>query len=103
MILCGIPDSIIPFIAQTLNSLTIASRYTGKPVDILELINMVSEEANHTKTCCAPKDQTSNGKTGSQTNEALAITNANSKRCHKGKCHHCKKNGHWECDCFTKK
>jgi hypothetical protein len=54
-----------PFTAQTLNSLTIASRYTRKPVDMSELINMVSEKANHAKICCVPKDQTGKGKTGS--------------------------------------
>jgi hypothetical protein len=68
-----------------------------------ELIDMVSKEANHAKTHHAPKDQTGNSKTESQTNEALAITDANSKQCHKGKCHHCKKDSHWEHDCFTKK
>jgi hypothetical protein len=70
---------------------------------MLELIDMVSEEADRAKTRHAPKDHTGNGKTGSQTNEALAATNANSKRCRKDKCHHCKKDGHWERDCFTKK
>jgi hypothetical protein len=99
----SISDTLLTFAAQTLNSLAIASRYTGKPVDMLELIDMVSEEADHAKTHCAPKDQTSNGKTRSQTDEALAINNANSKQCHKGKCHHCKKDSHWEHDCFTKK
>jgi hypothetical protein len=99
----GIPDSLSTFTAQTLNSLTIASRYTGKPVDMSELIDMVSEEADRAKTCCTPKDHTSNSKTGSQTDEALAATDANSKRHCKGKCHHCKKDGHWEHDCFTKK
>jgi hypothetical protein len=68
-----------------------------------ELIDMVSEKANHAKTYCTPKDQTSNGKIRSQTDKALAITDANSKRCHKGKCHHYKKDSHWECNCFTKK
>ena len=75
----GIPDSLSTFAAQTLNSLTIASRYTGKPVDMSELIDMVSEEADRAKTRRAPKDHTGNGKTGSQTDEALAATDANSK------------------------
>jgi hypothetical protein len=79
-ILYGILDSLGPFAAQTLNSLTIASRYTGMPVDISELIDMVSEEANHAKTYCMPKDQSSKGKTGSQTDEALAVTNGNNRK-----------------------
>jgi hypothetical protein len=102
-ILHSILDSIVPFTAQTLNSLTIASRYTEKPVDMSELIDMISKEADCTKTHHAPKDQTGNGKTRSQTDEALAVTDANSKQFCKGKCHHCKKDGHWEHNCFTKK
>ena len=99
----GIPDSLSTFMAQTLNFLTIASRYTGKPVDMSELINMVSKEANHAKTHCAPKNQTGKGKTESHNDKALAVTDGNGKKYCKGKCHHCKKDGHWAHKCFTKK
>jgi hypothetical protein len=99
----GIPDSLLTFVAQTLNSLTIASRYTGKPVDMSELIDMVSEEADRTKTCCMPKDQTGKGKTESQNDKALTVTDGNNRKRCKGKCHHCQKEGHWVRECFTKK
>ena len=85
----SIPDSLSTFAAQTLNSLTIASRYTGMPVDMSELIDMVSEEANRAKTRHVPKDQTSKGKAKGQNDNALAVTDGNNRKCHKGKCHHC--------------
>jgi len=107
-ILRGIPEPLASYTSQTLNSLTIASRYTCKPVDISELIDMISEEAECAKSRRAPKDQTQaqgKGKTG-QSDEALAATNTSeggsSKRC-KGKCHHCGKEGHWVRECRTKK
>jgi hypothetical protein len=80
MILCSIPDSLGSFAAQTLNSLTIASRYTGMPVDMSELIDMVSKEADCVKTRRMPKDQSSKAKTGSQTDEALTVTDGNNRK-----------------------
>ena len=105
MMLHSILDSLSTFVAQTLNSLTIVSRYTGTSVDMSELINMVSEEANHAKTYHTPKDQTTKGKAESQNDKALAITkgNGNNRKCCKGKCHHCQKEGHWAHKCFTRK
>jgi hypothetical protein len=70
---------------------------------MLELIDMVSEEADCAKTCCMPKDQTSKGKTKSQNDEALTVTDGNNRKHRKGKCHHCQKEGHWVRECFTKK
>ena len=108
MILRGIPEPLASYASQTLNSLTIASRYTCKPVDISEFIDMISKEAKRAKSRHAPKDQAQaqgKGKTG-QSDEALAATNTseggNSKR-RKGKCHHCQKEGHWVRECCTKK
>jgi len=107
-ILCSIPEPLASYASQTLNSLTIASRYTCKPVDILELIDMISKEAKHTKSRHAPKDQTQaqgKGKTR-QSDKALTATNTseggNSKH-RKGKCHHCNKEGHWAHECCTRK
>jgi len=72
-ILHGIPDPLASYVSQTLNSLTIASRYTGKPVNISEFIDMVSEKAKRMKTQHTPKDQAQGkGKNGSQSNKALA-------------------------------
>jgi len=107
-ILRSIPEPLASYASQTLNSLTIASRYTCKPVDISELIDMISEEAEHAKSRHAPKDQTQaqgKGKTR-QSDKALAATNTseggNSKH-RKGKCHHCNKEGHWAHECRTRK
>jgi len=72
-ILHGIPEPLMLYALQMLNSLTIASRYTGKPVNILEFIDMVSEEAKCVKTQHTPKDQAQGkGKNRSQSNKALA-------------------------------
>jgi len=98
-ILYSILEPLALYALQTLNSLTIASRYTCKPVDISELIDMISKEAKHTKSQCPPKDLTQapgKGKTG-QSNKALTTTNMSeggSSKHHKGKCHHCGKEGH---------
>ena len=55
------------------------------------------------KACRTPKDQFGKGKTGSQNDDTLAVTDGNNRRCHKGKCHHCQKEDHWACKCLTKK
>jgi len=107
-ILHSIPETLALYALQTLNSLTITSRYTCKPIDILELIDMISEEAEHAKSQHTTKDQTQvqgKGKSG-QSDEALVATNMSeggSSKHHKGKCHHCGKEGHWVCKCCTKK
>jgi hypothetical protein len=86
-----------------LTHLNLSSKYTSKPVDLSRFIDLVSEEANCIKACRTPKDQSGKGKNGSQTDEALAITDGNNRKCHKGKCYHCQKEGHWVHECFTKK
>jgi hypothetical protein len=102
-ILHGLPDALTPFTSLMLIHLNLSSEYTGKPINLSRFINLVSEEANCMKACCMSKDQSSKGKNGSQTNKALAVTDGNNRKCHKGKCHHCQKEGHWVCKCFTKK
>jgi hypothetical protein len=82
-ILNGLPDALTPFASLTLTHLNIGSEYTGKPINLSKFINLVSEEADHTKACHTLKDQSGKAKTGSQTDEALAITNGNARR-HKG-------------------
>jgi hypothetical protein len=101
-ILNGLPDALMPFASLTLTHLNISSKYTSKPVDLSKFIDLVSKEADRAKACCALKDQPGKGKTGSQTDKALAITNGNA-RCRKGNCHHCNKPGHWACECHTRK
>ena len=85
-----------------LTHLNLGSEYTSKPVDLSRFIDLVSEEADCMKACCAPKDQSGKGKNGSQNNKALAVTDGNGKKRRKGKCHHCQKEGHWVRECFTK-
>ena len=45
-ILRGIPDTLATFASQTITSLVIASKYTNEPVDMLALIDMISDEAD---------------------------------------------------------
>jgi len=112
MILQGIPDTLAVYAAQTLSTLHLATKYTGKAIDMSNVIDSVCEEADHMKMHCMLKEQTTGkGKRGGQTDEALVASsssdchynnsNAN-KRC-KGKCHHCQKEGHWAQECRTKK
>jgi hypothetical protein len=103
VILHGLPDALTPFASLTLTHLNLGSEYTGKPVDLSRFFDLISEEANCVKACRVPKDQSSKGKNGSQTDEALAVTDGNNRKCCKGKCHHCQKEGHWVHECFTKK
>jgi hypothetical protein len=93
MILHSLPDALTPFTSLTLTHLNIGSEYTGKPVNLSRFIDLVSEEANCMKACCVLKDQSGKGKTGSQTNKALAITDGNVRH-YKGNCHHYGKLGH---------
>ena len=93
----------MPFASTMLTHLNLGSKYTGKPVDLSRFIDLVSEEADHMKACCMPKDQSGKGKTRCQNNDTLTVTDGNNRRCCKGKYHHCQKEGHWAHKCFTKK
>ena len=93
----------MPFASTMLTHLNLGSKYTGKPVDLSRFIDLVSEEADHMKACCVPKDQSGKGKTRCQNNDTLTVTDGNNRRCCKGKYHHCQKEGHWAHECFTKK
>jgi hypothetical protein len=99
----SLPDALTPFASLTLTHLNLSSEYTSKPVDLSRFIDLVSEEADCIKACHTPKDQSDKGKNRSQTDEALAVTDGNNRKCCKGKCHHCQKEGHWVHKCFTKK
>ena len=112
-ILKGLLDVLAAHAAQTLSTLRLAVKYTGKPINMSDVIDLVCEEANCVKTCHALKDQSlgqGKGKKGAQTDEALATTtfkcgnNSNFANCRKkGKCNHCGKEGHWIQECRTKK
>ena len=111
-ILQGIPDTLAIYAAQTLSTLHLATKYTGKAIDMSDIINSVCKEADHMKMHCVLKEQTTGkGKRGGQTDKALITSsssdrhynNSNTNKCHKGKCHHCQKEGHWAWECHTKK
>ena len=111
-ILQGIPDSLAIYAAQTLSTLRLATKYTGKLIDMSDVIDSICEEADCMKMCCALKElTTSKGKKAGQTDEALIASsssdchnnNNNGTKRRKGKCHHCNKEGHWAQECCTKK
>jgi len=111
-ILQGIPDTLAVYAAQTLSTLRLATKYTGKAIDMSDVINSVCKEADRVKMRRVLKEQTTGkGKRGGQTDEALVASsssdrrynNNNANKCRKGKCHHCQKEGHWARECCTKK
>jgi hypothetical protein len=93
--------------------LQLTVKYTGKPVDMSDVINLVCEEVDCIKTHRMLKEQShghGKGKKGGQTDKALTITtsehgnNNRSTNYHKkGKCNHCGIEGHWIWECHTKK
>ena len=111
-ILQGIPDSLAVYASQTLSTLRLATKYTGKAIDMSDIIDSVCEEADRLKMRRTLKEQTAGkGKKVGQSDEALIASsssdrrnnNNNGNRRRKGKCHHCQKEGHWVQECRTKK
>jgi len=112
-ILKGIPDMLAAYTAQSLSMLWLAVKYTGKPIDMSDVIDSVCKEADCIKQCCKLKDHSQGqgkGRKGAQTDKALTTTTsergnnsnfANHRK--KGKCNHCGKEGHWIQECCTKK
>ena len=108
-ILRGIPDGLANYASQMLNSTHISTKYTGKAVDMSDIIDSICEEADRMKIRRALKDQAqgqAKSKKGGQTDEALAATSTSeggNRKHRKGKCNHCGKEGHWIRECRTKK
>jgi hypothetical protein len=98
IILHSMPAYISAYVSNTLTTLTIISKVTGKPVDMEKLLSNISDEANRMKAQCP--SAYSRGKKEDHTDEALAITSSAgtsgySKRKHcKGTCNHCSIEGH---------
>jgi len=106
-VLNGILDTLSAYALQTLTS----TRLNSNTLEMKDIIHVISEEANCTRTCHMPKDQSqgqskANSIKEGQPDKALIATShsegGNSRYC-KGKCHHCGKEGHWACKCCTKK
>ena len=104
MVLDGIPDALGTYALQLLISMHLNSNTLA----MKDIIHAPSEEADRTRNCCMPKDQ-SQGQQGNkegQSDKALAATShskGRNSRCCKGKCHHYGKEGHWVRKCCTKK
>ena len=100
-VLDGIPEALATYASLMLSQ----SQLDGKQREMKDIMHILLEEADHMKIRCTPKDHSQGkGKNQSQLNEALAVTTSDSsKKRRKGKCHYCKKDGHWARKCFTKK
>ena len=95
-----------------LSTLCLATKYTGKPIDMSDIIDSICKKADCMKIHRVLKELTTGkGKKVGQTDEALITSsssncctnNNNGTKCRKGKCHHCNKEGHWAQECCTKK
>ena len=101
-VLDGIPEALATYVSLMLSQ----SQLDGKQREMKDIMHILLEEADCMKNRCMPKDHSQGkGKNQSQLDEALAVTNSSDsgKKRRKGKCHYCKKDGHWARDCFTKK
>ena len=90
-----------------MNSLQLTCKLTSKPFDMTDIIDMLCKEANCLKTLKEmAQPQSKAKKAPTQLDEALTASttskNSSSRHC-PGKCHHCGKEGHWICECCTKK
>ena len=106
-VLDSIPDALSAYTLQTLMSMCLS----GNSLEMKDIIHVISEKADRTRTHHALKDQSqgqskANGNKEGHLDKALTATShskGGNSRCCRGKCHHCGKEGHWVCECCTKK
>ena len=110
-IIYGLPGPLSTYASQTMGSLCLTCKLTHKSFNMTDIINTLCEEADHLTTMkdSAQGQGKGKGKNWSlppASDDALAATSpyeGSNSRCCKGKCHHCQKEGHWVCDCHTRK
>ena len=106
-ILHSMPAYISAYTSNTLTTLTIMSKVTGKPVDMEKLLSNISNEADCMKANQPPAHP--RGKKEDHPDEALTVTSSGGnsgcgkRKCCKGACNHCSIDGHWVRECRTKK
>jgi len=101
-------DPLSAYVSQMMGSLHLTCKLTCSPFDMTDVINTLCEEADHIKMVKDLAQGQGKGKNWSMPqaqDKALATTStfkgSNGRR-HKGKCHHCGKEGHWACECHTR-
>jgi len=102
-------DPLSTYASQMMGSLHLTCKLTCSPFDMMDVINTLCEEVNHIKMVKDLAQGQGKGKNWSVPQapyEALTTTGTfegSDGRCCKGKCHHCGKEGHWACNCHTRK
>ena len=102
-VLRGITEELARFASTILSSTHIfGSTFT---VDTEILIDHICEEADRLKNCCAKSQNHDNGAKSKATgDQALAAMGSEGRpKRRKGKCHNCRKLGHWAHECHSPK
>jgi len=102
-------DPLSAYVSQMMGSLHLTCKLTHSPFDMTDVIDTLCKEADHIKTVKDLAQGQGKGKNQSVPQapyEALTATSTfkgSDGRHRKDKCHHCGKEGHWACDCRTRK